>query len=291
MENEMNGRIGRGRSVLAIAAVLVGVLALSASAASAREVVYNNIVSPLPGNFASIGFGATQTSEYGGQVELAGAARKHPIVTAVMSAWACQEGSWAVGSTCITPKPNKKFHWPLTLNIYSVGMGGAVGTKLASVTHTFGMPYRPSTSMACTEAGDKGAWLDAAAPGAETIEKCFHGMAFTVTFHPKASTPLPSNVILSVAYDTTNYGAAPAGFRACDASPAGCYYDSLNVADIEPVEKGLTVGANPTESQYVNSQNAEMYCGSTESLGTFAASGVCPSVYEGLQPAFKVEAG
>jgi hypothetical protein len=284
----MNGRIRRGRSVLAIAALLVGVMALSASAASAREVVYNNIVSPLPGNFASIGFAATQTSEYGGQVELAGAARKHPVVTVAMSAWACQEGSWSVGSSCATPKAKKKFHWPLTLSIYSVGTGGSVGTKLASVTHTFGMPYRPSTSMACTEAGDAGAWLDAAAPGAETIEKCFHGLAFTVTFHPKSTTPLPSNVIISVAYNTTNYGAAPVGSSGCDTSSAGCYYDSLNVADIEPAEGGLTVGADPTESQYADSQNAGMYCGSTESLGTFAATGGC---FEGLQPAFKVEAG
>jgi hypothetical protein len=287
----MNGWVRRGRGALAIATVLVGAMALSAGAASAREVVYNNIVSPLPGNFASTAFAATQTSEYGGQVELAGVARKHPIVTVAMSAWSCEEGRWSVEMSCQTPKPKKKFHWPLTLSVYSVGAGGSVGTKLASITHTFAMPYRPSTSLACTEAGDAGAWLDTAAPGAETIEKCFHGLAFTVTFHPKVKTPLPSNVIVSVAYNTTNYGASPQGIRSCDASSAGCYYDSLNVADIEPAEAGLTVGADPTESQYVKSQDAEMYCGSTESLGTFAATGICPSFYEGDQPAFKVEAG
>lgn len=279
----MNGRI---RSLLALAAALVGVMALGASAASAKEVVYDNIVSPLPGNFASIGFAATQTSEYGGQVELAGAARKHPVVTVAMSAWACQEGSWSVGETCKTPKAKKKFHWPLTLSVYSVGPEGSVGTKLTSVTHTFGMPYRPSTSPVCTEAGDEGAWFDASAPGTETIEKCFHGLAFTVAFHVKLKT-VPSNVILSVAYNTTNYGATPQGIRACDTKPEGCYYDALNVADVEPAEAGLTVGTDPTEDQYVNSQNPEMYCGSTESLGTFAATGAC---FEGLQPAFEVEA-
>jgi hypothetical protein len=286
----MNGRIGRGRGVLAIAAVLVGVPALSASAsaAGAKEVVYNNIVAPLPGNFASTGFAATQTSEYGGQVELAGAARKHPIVTVAMSAWACQEGIWSsMEDPCKTPKANKKFRWPLTLSVYSVGPEGSVGTKLTSVTHTFAMPYRPSTSAACTEAGDAGAWFDAAAPGTEAVEKCFHGLAFTVAFHVKAKT-LPSNVIIGVAYNTTNYGAAPQGIRACDTRDAGCYYDALNVAEIEPAEAGLTVGADPTESQYVSSKDAEMYCGSTESLGTFAETGAC---FEGLQPAFKVEAG
>jgi hypothetical protein len=34
-----------------------------------------------------------------------------------------------------------------------------------------------------------------------------------------------------------------------------------------------------------------MYCGKSESLNTFAASGVCPAWYEGDQPAIKVEAG
>ena len=285
----MNAKSGRGRSVLAILAVLVGVLALSASA-SAKTVVYNNIVAPLPGNFASIGFAATSTAEYGGQVELAGTARKHPTVTVAMSAWACQSGNWSTGETCSTPKPNKKFKWPLTLNIYSVGAGGAVGTKLGSVTHTFGMPYRPSTSMMCTEAGDKGAWFDAAAPGTETIEKCFHGLAFELKFHPSVAAPLPNNVIVSVAYNTSNHGEKPVGSAPCQSTTAGCYYDSLNVAVIEPAEGGATVGSDPTESQYVNSGWSEMYCGSSASLNTFGPSGVCPAFYEGDQPAFKVEA-
>jgi hypothetical protein len=286
---KMNGIISRGRSLLALAGALLGVLALGAGAAGAAQTtVYNNIVSPLPGNFASVGFEATSTAEYGGQIELAGTARKHPVVTVAMSAWACQEGSTA-SSTCMTPKPNKKFKWSLTLNIYSVGAGNSVGTKLASVSHTFAMPYRPSQSAACATAGKPGAWLDAAAPGAETAEKCFHGMAFPVTFHTKATTPLPSKVIVSVAYDTSNYGEKPVGTTACNSTPAGCYYDSLNVSVIEPAEKGLTVGSDPTESQYVNSNWSEMYCGKTESLNTFAPSGVC-AYYEGSQPAFEVKA-
>lgn len=284
----MNAGTRRGRSLLAIAAVLVGALVLSAGA-SAKTVVYNNIVQPLPGNFASIGFEATSTAEYGGQVELAGTARKSPSVTVVMSAWACQEGSWTRGETCRTPKPKKKFGWPLTLNIYSVGAGGAVGTKLASVTHTFKMPYRPSTSFECTEVGDKGAWYDASAPGTG-IEKCFHGLAFPVTFKPTVSAPLPSNVIISVAYNTSDHGEHPIGATSCQSSHEGCYYDSLNVAEIEPAENGLTVGSDPTESQYINSGLSENYCGSSANLNTFAATGVCPEWWEGDQPAFKVEA-
>jgi hypothetical protein len=226
---EMNAKSGRGRSVLAIVAVLVGVLALSASA-GARTVVYNNIVEPLPGNFASVGYAATSTSEYGGEVGLAGTARKHPVVTVAMSAWACQEGNWTRGETCRTSKPKKKFKWPLTLNIYAVGAGGSVGAKLGTVTHEFSMPYRPSTSYECTAAGDKGAWYDAAAPGAETIEKCFHGLAFTVSFHPVVAATLPSNVIVSVAYNTSAHGEKPVGSAPCASTTEGCYYDSLNVA-------------------------------------------------------------
>jgi hypothetical protein len=287
---EMNAGTGRARSLLAIAAVLVGVLVLSASASAAKTVVYNNIVEPLPGNFASIGFAANSAAEYGGQVELAGTARKSPKITVAMSSWGCQEGSWTKGETCRTPKPKKKFAWPLTLNIYSVGAGGAVGTKLASVTKTFKMPYRPSTSFECTEAGDKGAWFDASAPGSEAIEKCFHGLAFTVSFHPTVSAPLPTNVIVSVAYNTSNFGEHPVT-GTCQSTAAGCYYDSLNVAVIEPAEHGLTVGSDPTESQYINSGWNENYCGSSANLNTFAATGVCPAWWEGDQPAFKVEAG
>jgi hypothetical protein len=286
---EMNARIRRGRSVLAIAAVLVGVLAFAASA-GAKTVVYNNIVTPLPGNFASQPFEAASTAEYGGQIELSGTARKHPLITVAMSAWGCEEGGVFSGETCKRPKPNKKFHWPLTLNLYSVGAGGAVGTKLAGVTHTFAMPYRPDSSKACTEVGDEGAWFDAAGAGTETIEKCFHGIAFTVHFKPTVAAPLPSNVIVSVAYNTSGYGATPVGAAPCQSTPAGCYYDSLNVAVIEPPEGPPSVGSDPTEAQYVNSNWSNMYCGKTEELNTFAEV-TCPAWYEGDQPAFKVEAG
>ena len=277
----------RGRSLLALTAAFAAILAVAASA-SAKTVVYNNIVEPLPGNFASTGFEATSTAEYGGQIQLAGTARKHPAVTVAMSAWACQEGNWSQGETCRTPKPKKKFRWPLTLNVYEVGPGNSVGAKIGTQTRTFKMPYRPSTSFTCTQAGDAGAWYDAAAPGTQAIEKCFHGLAFTVRFKPKMTAALPSNVIVSVAYDTSHYGAAPVGPAPCQSTSEGCYYDSLNVADIEQSEGGATVGSDPTEENYVNSNWNEMYCGSSANLNTFAPTGAC---YGGEQPALKVEAG
>jgi hypothetical protein len=283
---EMNAWTRRGRNTLAIVAVLVGALALTAGA-SARTVVYNNIVEPLPGNFASIGFEATSTAEFGGEVGLTPGTGKSPKVTVVMSAWACQEGNFSQGETCRTPKPKKTFKYPLTLNIYSVGAGNAVGSLLGTATKEFKMPYRPSTSFACTQAGDPGAWSDAAAPGVGA-EKCFHGLAFPVTFKPSVSAPLPEHVIISVAYNTSTYGAHPVGAAPCQSTSEGCYYDSLNVAIIEPSEGGATVGSYPNPDEiYVNSNYNEMYCGSSATLNTFGPSGAC---WVEEQPEIKVEA-
>ncbi len=274
----------RARSVLAIMSVLVAALAMSASA-NAKTVVYNNIVEPLPGNFASIGYAATSTAEYGGLVELAGTARKNPKVTVAMSSWACKYGN-VTTETCTLPKPNQKFKWPLTLNLYNVGPGDTVGSLIATDTHTFAMPYRPTVSRKCAGApyDDPGAWYD------ETSNSCYHGLAFTVHF-AFPSVTLPSQVIASVAYNTSNYGASPAGDSTeCYSSPQGCPYDSLNVSVVEPAENGLTVGQHPTETQFVNSNWPEMYCGSSATLDTFSPAD-CPSYYEGDQPAFKIEAG
>jgi hypothetical protein len=286
METSMNRRIVGALRLLGVAVVAIGALAATATGAGAREAIYNNIVRPLPGNFASTAFEATSTAEYGGEVQFARAARKHPSVTVAMSAWACQEGS-SSNETCLTPKPKKGFKWPLTLNVYSVYPGDAVGEKIGSVTKEFKLPYRPSDSRVCENAefSDPGAWYN------EATNECFHGKAFTVTFHLPGNLVLPPKAILSVAYNTSTYGAHPVGTASCSTSSAGCYYDSLNVAVIEPAEKGLSLGSDPTESQFVNSNWSEMYCGNSASLNTFAPSGVCPAFWEGDQPAFEVTAG
>jgi hypothetical protein len=282
----MNRVMTRGCRLLAAVGTAAGLLALGAGTASAApaETVYSNLANPMPGNYASIGFAATSTSEYGGEIELAGTQRKNPIVTVAMSAWACEYGNWET-NTCATPN-KKKFKWPLTVNIYAVGPGGSVGAKLGSDTREARMPYRPSVSAKCAKAPyeDPGAWYD------EATNECFHGFAFPEKFRFPGVT-LPSDVIISVAYDTSNYGEHPAGdATACYESPQGCYYDSLNVAVVEPSEDALTTGSDPTESQYVDSNWNEMYCGSSASLDTFGPSGVCPSFYEGDQPVFQVEA-
>lgn len=283
------------RSVKLAAALLVaiGASAMAAGAASASEAIYNNIPSPLPGNFASFGNEAYSMSEFGGLVELAGSARKNPKVTVVMSAWGCQTGG-VFQDTCETPKPGKKFKWPITLNIYDVGPGNTVGAKIGSVTKTFKLPYRPSENdVECvSKSYEKGTWFDAA------TNRCYHGMAFAITFKT-VHVELRQKAIVTVSYNTSNHGPSPVGAAACNSTSAGCYYDSLNVAITEPSEATLSLGSQPTKSLYLNTTYGEMYCGSSTPLGTFGPTapieGACAAsspyeTEENIQPAISVSA-
>ncbi len=279
----MTGRTpARIATLLAALLAAIGAIAATAGAASASEVVYDNIPGPLPGNFASYGNEAYSMQELGGEIELAGAARRNPKVTVVMSTWACQSGG-VYQDTCETAKPKKKFRWPITLNLYDVGPGNTLGPKIGSTTKTFAMPYRPTrTETVCEEHGSEpGEWYDASAG------RCFHGMAFAITFK-MVHVELRQKAIVTVSYDTTDHGPAPVGPAACNTSSGGCYYDSLNVAIAEPSEHTLSLGAQPTEEVFVNSDYPEMFCdGGTE--GTLGPAN-CPAFWEGAQPVIEVSA-
>jgi hypothetical protein len=279
----MAGRIPVRLAALVVAMMAtLGVLAVGAAGAGATEVVYDNIPSPLPGNFASLGNEAYSMQELGGAVEFTGAARKNPSVTVVMSTWACQSGG-VYQDTCETAKPSKTFRWPMTLNIYDVEANGAVGAKVGpSITKTFKMPYRPTKDDAeCLAKGyAAGTWYDAA------TDACYHGMAFPITF--KTRIELRQREIIAVSYNTSTHGPSPVGTAACSTTSEGCYYDSLNVALAYPGENTLTVGAQPTTDDYVNSTYSEMFCeGGT--AGTFGPAS-CSAFWEGGQPIFEVSA-
>ncbi|HEV2979912.1 MAG TPA: hypothetical protein VGX51_00655 [Solirubrobacteraceae bacterium] len=279
--------------MLAVAlAAAASALTLTAASANAA-VVYDNIPGTLPGNFASFGNEAYSNAEFGGLVEFPSIGFKKQAVTVAMSAWACQEGNISE-DTCKTPEPSKKFKWPITLSIYEVGPENSVGPKLASVTKKFKMPYRPTANDGiCVPKGfEAGTWYDAA------VDKCFHGMAFTISFKA-LKIQLRKREIITVTYNTSDHGPAPVGALPCRSTKAGCYYDSLNIATTEPFEGTLTVGSDPTKSLYLNSTYAAMYCGSSTPVGTFGPTapieGTCASgsPYEteaGIQPAFSVAA-
>ncbi len=192
--------------------------------------IYDGIENPLPGNLASQPFQAQGTSEFGDSVQFAGSARSLLTVTQTMSSWGCESGHWSTGG-CVTT-PGATFSHPITLNIYNVGAGGSVGSLIGSVTQTFSIPYRPSTSAVC---GDN-RWYHAAS------DRCFNGFATNITFN-LGNMVVPNEVIYSLAFNTSSYGASPMGFStACFSTIAGCGYDSLNVAlaDYAP-----TVGTDP----------------------------------------------
>jgi hypothetical protein len=292
----MTGKIPRLGGLAAVLLAACALVALTASAASAMvsyTPIYNNIPSPLPGNVPSQAFEATSTSQFGGEVELAGPTQNTTKVTVAMSSWACQSGGAEDGS-CVSAK-GAKFTEPVTLRIYTPGAGDSVGTQIASLTKTFKMPYRPTANPACT--GEHlGGWMKKG--------ECFHGKLFKINFLLKGVT-IPSKVIVSVAYNTSNYGEAPQYPQPCNNAPTGpdeCPYDSLNVGGMEGAP---SVGKDPQpDSVYVDSTWTGAYCDAGASgTGSFrfdpAIPGSClPSqnAYdgfdnEGLQPGITVATG
>jgi hypothetical protein len=281
----MTGRIP-ARTQRRVAAILaagaISALAPAGAGAATGTVIYNNLPAPLPPNSVSQAFQATQLGEFGGQVEFAGPSLARTNITVAMSSWACQDGNW-FEATCKTTK-GAKFEWPVTINIYSVGTLNAVGSKIASLTKTFKMPYRPSDSPKCTG----GRWF---AKG-----QCYHGKLFKITF-PLKGVVLPSKAIISVAFNTSGYGTEPQGYsNPCNATTAGCPYDSLNVGLTEPANEEApeavapSVGADPTpESAYQNSTTAENYCDKgLGGTGTFRLDSGPPPCWTGYQPLFRV---
>ncbi len=285
----MSGRIPGRAARLAVAILAATALsAVAAWAASASEVIYNNIPSPFPGNVVSQAFEATSTSEFGGQVEFAATARKNPVVTVVMSSWACETGNW-YEHTCVTT-PGAKFEWPVTFSIYEAGPGNAVGQKIAAGSKVFKMPYRPSGSPKCT--GEyAGGWYG--------MGRCWHGKAFKISLPLKVA-KLPAKAIISVAYDTSDYGTTPQRPQPCNSTSAGCPYDSLNVGLREASEPGTQVGGNLAGDAYISSTWTGAYCdGGAGGTGFFRLDvpqlGGCVAGYDGIvgepyQPAISVRA-
>src|SRR4051794_23133353 len=188
-------------------AILAGVLGLfvfavvGAQAASvASSVVYNSIPATLPPNVPSEGYQATSTSEFGDYVHLARADRVLKTVTVVLSDWALYSD---YSSDARYMGNSATWTHPITLNVYSshLGMNGAPDTLLgAPVTQTVTIPWRPAASAGCGTA-----WK--AANG-----QCYNGLAFPATFDLSSlNVTLPSDVIVSVKYNTQSYGAAPIG--------------------------------------------------------------------------------
>jgi hypothetical protein len=262
MEATMIGKIPKRAARVTVLVLALGACsALTAGAASAAEVVYNYLPSPIPGNVVSEAFEATQTAEFGGQIELAGAARKNPKVTVVMSSWACQTGTWN-NFNCKTT-PGAKFQVPITFKISAVGPGESQGAVLATGSKVFSIQYRPSANTAKCTGSSTGAWFKKGV--------CYNGKAMKISLPLKAAS-LPNKVIVTIAFNTSNYGASP---TKCNEVPnANCPEDSLNVGvndGFEEPTRTPTTGALPLP--------AEAYTNGAPEAG-----------WEGFQPLFEVSA-
>ena len=245
------------RRLFAVLTVLLGTLTMGlvtapattgvAGATGLTTVGYDTTISPNPVSLPSEGYEATSTSEMGQQIQLVpGTSDQIDNVVVDMESWACETGGDA---TCVTT-PGATFSQPITLNLYNVGPGNAVGSVIDSVTQTFNIPYRPSSGTCPTDAT---AYL-----GADSV--CHHGILAPVTFSFATPVTVPDNLIYGVAFNTEDYGASPIG--------APGPYDSLNLA-LNNLGAGPSVGTDPagSDSLYQNSSYAGFYCGGP--AGTF----------------------
>lgn len=254
-------------------AALIGAglsLVLTASPAIAMP-VYDNLPNKLPPGLAAEGFETTSTAELGNVVELSKLhrGRRNPRVTFALSDRACETGG---GETCVSAK-NSSYSWPVTVNLYNAGPGNTLGSLLATQTNSVSIPYRPSASAECATKGKPGEWFD------KKIAGCLSGVVFKDSYS-FAGLTLPNEVVVGLAYNTQGYGAAPTGVPGPE--------NSLGVAMVAGVPRA---GANPRgEELFVSSNWPQMYCGSSETLGVFAPTGVCPSHYEGNLPGLEIEA-
>ncbi len=273
--------------ILATAAVLV----MAGTASAVPTTIYDNMPTKLPGSYASLGYECCQVSEFGGEVEfkkpaVAGKSWKNPTVSAVLDVWACEQGN-ITNENCKTAA-GAKFEWPITFSLYEVGPGNTVGSKIAAGSTVFKIPYRPSVTPICnTTQYEKGGWYDRAEG------TCYHGKATKITF-PLKLAKLPEKAIISIAYNTSDYGAQPQ-HAACQSTEAGCPYDSLNVAVHQPGESEaanppaanqLAVGSDPDLSEvFIASTYSALFCSPGVANGTFGPSGPC---WNEEQPVLKV---
>jgi hypothetical protein len=269
------------RTVITLIAFAVFVCG-AISAAAQGVPIYNNIPNPLPGNTASVGYEATSTPEFGDQVAFGAGPRILTSVTVTMSSWGCQSGSW-FAHNCVT-LPGATFTHPLTINVYAVGAGNAVGALLGTKTQTVTIPYRPSADSINCVGSNTGKWYDAAS------NTCFNGKAANVTIDMSGlNLTLPENAIVSVAYNTSHYGYAPIGDSSpCNSASGGCPYDSLNVGTFDPALT-LSAGTNPYFlDAYYSSSYAPNYCdGGSGGINVFRLDAGC---WGGFKPALRVNA-
>jgi len=212
-------------------------------------------------HIASEGFECCSTKEFGDGLVFTTSGGRLNTVSVVMQSWGCQNGNW-YSDNCLTT-PGSNFEEPITANVYAVTTSPsgspAPGTLLATQTDDFYIPYRPSANnQKCFgSAYTTGAFVG------PVDKKCDEGLSVRVTFNFKrANVVLPSQAIVTVAYNTSHAGYNPYGQdTTCYYTSGGCGYDALNVS---AWGNGGFVGSNvDPNGVFVNFGDTAFYCNGT----------------------------
>ncbi|MEN3533526.1 hypothetical protein AAH991_00285 [Microbispora sp. ZYX-F-249] len=200
----------------------------------------------------------------------------------MFSSYACQSGNWSTGDCTTTP--GATFSHPITANIYTVDNSTGTprpGALLATVTRPFDIAYRPSADSVNCTGTDAGKWFD------PVLNVCHNAVQQLLTFNFPGGTRLPSQVIWTVAFNTTHYGYSPIGEgAACFGSAGGCPYDSLNVT--AKTFSGAPYAGTDVDlnGAFLNSSWAAAYCdggaGGVGSLRLDTAPSDCWADYKPL---------
>lgn len=241
---------------LALSSVTASVPFISsqkAGAIASADSVYDALPSTSPAtNYPSQAFQATSTSEFGDYIHLGGSNRVVDKVTVTMSNWA----KYADYSSNPAYSGNDAtWSLPITINVYDnqFDANGTPTHKIASVTQTQSIPWRPASDPTCGATSNGTGW--------KTDGVCynFSGIASNVVFDlSNLHVTLPDDIVVSVAYNTQTHGYAPTGV----AGP----YDSLNVA--VPVNQPVAIGSDDNDMALVNSTWSGAY-GDGGSTGVF----------------------
>lgn len=150
--------IGRNPARAARAAcvglVAVGSLLLAAGAASASEVVYNNL-NTVPATVNGHPNQDTYSLDFeyfpfGGLVEIP--RTRDSVLKSIstqVDSFACEQGLYSL-ENCYTPRERRKFTFSLTASVYKVAANDEPeATPIATSTETFKIPYRPTTDTSC----------------------------------------------------------------------------------------------------------------------------------------------
>ena len=271
------------RSKLRVVAALTLAIAASltaAASASADGIVFNSIPKPLAGDTPSVGFEATGTSEFGGEVALAGTKRKARALVFILTSGACQFGNWQKSGHCET-KPGASFPVDITARIYAPEPAEKPDKILAEKTQTLAVKYRPSSNDKMCVKEEAGMWYS------KTHSRCYGAKTDRrqIKFDGQ---PIPDDAIVSISFDTTHSGYKPIGEKTeCFQTEAGCGYDALGVALGKDT---VTVGKQPRpEDAWLYSSDRRSYCdGGEAGIDVFRLDAKC---WGGNQPLIRLQAG